>query len=185
MSGYAKITFLIFLATFHKSRRPIGSSKRSLFFTPLICLITTDMLSHNFNEHEQADVKKQWPLNLRVSYTRELTDKLNKALHFVTEKIGFKPPEEFTFVKGLQNLELQGVNGKTLTIELELLETGSIESIVFHTDDCLRDYHKYTVSGVEFANRPEYTASGLQVKFIDEEDNSYILLEERNYSEPI
>lgn len=141
------------------------------------------MISENFNENEQAEAKKQGMLNLRVSYTIELTNQLNKALYFVTDKIGFKPVEEFTFIKGLQHIKLYDANGKSLTINFEILKSGTIESIVFHTDDCLKDYHKYIVSGVEFLNRPEYTDSGLQVRFLDEEDNIYILLEDRNYTE--
>lgn len=143
------------------------------------------MIGENFNEHGQAEAKKQQALNLRVSYTIEFTNQLNKALHFVTDKIGFNPVEEFTFIKGLTHIKLYDANGKSLAIHLDLLGEGTIESIVFHTDDCLRDYHKYIVSGVEFLSRPEYTAAGLQVKFIDEEDNCYTLLEERNYSESL
>lgn len=141
------------------------------------------MIGENFNEHEQAEAKKQQTLNLRVSYTIEFTNQLNKALHFVINKIGFNPLEEFTFIKGLQHIKLNDANGRSLAIHLDIFDKGAIESIVFYTDDCLRDYHKYILSGVEFLSRPEYTPAGLQVKFIDEEDNCYTLLEERNYSE--
>ncbi len=141
------------------------------------------MTGENFNEHQQAEAKKQRIINLKVSYTSELTSQLNNALHFVSDKIGFKAPEEFTFNNGLQHIKLFDANGNTLAINLNLLEEGAIESVVFHTDDCLRDYHKYIISGVEFLSRPEYTPAGLQVKFIDGDDNCYILLEERNYSE--
>ncbi len=143
------------------------------------------MLGEDFIGNEQAEAKKQRTLTLKVSYTSELADKLNTALHFVINKIGFKPLEEFTFIKGLTQMTLYDADGTTLIMDLQIsgasLNTGNI---VFHTDDCLRDYHKYIVSGVEFINRPEYTSAGLQVKFIDDQDNCYTLLEERTYTEP-
>jgi hypothetical protein len=55
--------------------------------------------------------------------------------------------------------------------------------IIFHTDDCLRDYHKYTLAGVEFISRPEYTEAGLRVDFLGHEENRYTLLEERIYTD--
>jgi len=142
------------------------------------------MLIEEYNGNEQAEAKKHRTLSLRVSYTIGLTDKLNTALHFVINKIGFNPLEEFAFIKGLKQITLYDAGGNKLIIDLQILETdATTESIVFHTDDCLRDYHKYIVSGVEFINRPEYKAAGLQVRFIDDQDNCYTLLEERTYTE--
>ena len=60
------------------------------------------MLSEDINKNEQAEARKPRSLNLRVSYTNELSVKLNKALYYVADKIGFKPIEEFTFIKGLE-----------------------------------------------------------------------------------
>ncbi len=142
------------------------------------------MLSEDFNGNEQAEAKKNRILTLRVGYTNELTDKLNAALHFVINKIGFRPLEELTFIKGLKQMTLYDAGGNRLVMDLQILGTGvNTENIIFHTDDCLRDYHKYLVSGVEFINRPEYNAAGLQVRFLDDQDNCYTLLEERTYTD--
>ena len=142
------------------------------------------MLSEDYNGNGQAEAKKHRTLNLRISYTNELTGKLNTALHFVINKIGFTPLEEFTFIKGLNHIMLYDTNENRLIIDLQIIEAGPDNgNIIFHTDDCLRDYHKYIVSGVEFINRPEYNTAGLQVRFIDDQDNCYTLLEERTYSE--
>ena len=142
------------------------------------------MLSEDINKNEQAEARKPRSLNLRVSYTNELSVKLNKALHFVADKIGFRPIEDFTFIKESVEMRLHDSTGNTLILNLETHETGvNRDTIIFYTDDCLRDYHRYIVSGVKFISPPEYTEAGLQVCFIDEEDNRYTLLEERSYTE--
>ncbi len=143
------------------------------------------MLSEEYNGNDQAEAKKRRFLNLRVSYTNELADKLNTALHFVIHKIGFEPQQQVAFSNQSGNdLILNDSEGNRLTIDLQMHESNDkIKSITFHTDDCLRDYHKYILSGVEFTSRPEYNAAGLQVNFIDDADNCYTLLEERIYTE--
>ena len=142
------------------------------------------MLSEDINKNEQDEARKPRSLNLRVSYTDELSVKLNKALCYVADKIGFKHMEEFTFIKGLEYIRLHDSSGNTLIFYLETHETAvNRDTIIFYTNDCLRDYHRYIVSGVEFISHPEYTDAGLQVCFIDEEDNRYTLLEERSYTE--
>ncbi|MBC7758034.1 MAG: hypothetical protein H7069_04200 [Phormidesmis sp. FL-bin-119] len=142
------------------------------------------MLSEDFNKNAQAEARKLRSLNLRVSYSDESSVKLNKALHYVVDKIGFKPMQDFTFVKESEEMRLYDSTGNTLILNLEKHETGvNRDTIIFYTDDCLRDYHKYIVSGVKFISRPEYTEAGLQVCFRDQENNRYILLEERSYTE--
>lgn len=142
------------------------------------------MLSEDINKNEQTEARKPRSLNLRVSYTDELSVKLNKALYYVANKIGFQPIDEFTFINGLEEVRLYDSTGNTLHISLETHKTGvNRDTIIFFTDDCLRDYHRYIVSGVEFISRPVYTEAGLQVCFIDEEDNRITLLEERFYTE--
>ena len=142
------------------------------------------MLSEDINKNEQAEARKPRSLNLRVSYTDESSIKLNKALHYVTDKIGFKPIEDFTFIRESEEMRLYDSTGNTLILNLEKHETGvNRDTIIFYTDDCLRDYHRYIVSGVEFISPPEYTEAGLQVCFIDGEDNRYTLLEQRSYTE--
>ncbi len=144
------------------------------------------MLSEEYNENRQAEVKKNKILNLRVSYPLELTNKLNTALHFVINKIEFSPQEEFTFIPGLENSTLFDINGNRLVVDLQILKAPTnTANIIFHTDDCLRDYHKYIMSGVEFINRPEYILAGLQVRFIDDKDNCYTMLEDRTYNESL
>jgi len=144
------------------------------------------MLSEDNNTNGQAEAKKNVALILRVSYPKELTHKLNTAIDFVVNKIGFTPLKKFRFVQGSKYIILYDANGDSLDVGLEILEVGANpENIIFHTDDCLKDYHKYLVAGVEFINRPEYNAAGLQVRFIDDESNCYTLLEERTYNESL
>jgi hypothetical protein len=143
------------------------------------------MLSGHYNGKSQTEAEKRTNLALKVSYTPNLTDKLNTALQFVINKMGFIQEQKVIFNhEPLSSITLIDPEGKTLTITLDLVEKGTgIENITFHTEDCLRDYHKYLMSGVEFISRPEYHTAGLQVNFIDNENNHYTLLEERIYTE--
>ena len=143
------------------------------------------MLSGNYRENDQAEAKRRGTLNLRVSHTKDLVEKLYTALNFVINKIGFIPEQELTLpVNSGEDITLVDAGGNILIISLQLIEPGTgTNKIIFHTDDCLRDYHKYLMSGVEFISRPAYNETGLQVDFIDHRDNCYTLLEERFYTE--
>ncbi len=99
-------------------------------------------------------------------------------------KIYWKCVLKIEIINSFNDLILNDSDGNKLIIDLQILESNDkIKSIIFHTDDCLRDYHKYILSGVEFISRPEYNAAGLQVNFIDDADNCYTLLEERIYTD--
>ncbi len=140
------------------------------------------MLSEYINQNEQAALIKPKTLTLRVSCKSDLIEKLNTALDFVSKKMGFQLPGGLTFSDGTNTHTLINPNGNKLLLDVHIIPNGT-DTIIFYTDDCLRDYHKYLISGVEFLNRPEYTAAGLQVKFMDHQNNYYTLLEERTYNE--
>ncbi|HEY0899607.1 MAG TPA: hypothetical protein VGD90_09740 [Sphingobacteriaceae bacterium] len=55
--------------------------------------------------------------------------------------------------------------------------------IPVYTNDCLRDYYFLKNEGVRFLNEPSYTTDGLVAEFVDRSGKTYILVEERNYSE--
>ncbi|MGB4399283.1 MAG: hypothetical protein WBJ10_07935 [Daejeonella sp.] len=142
------------------------------------------MLFEDFNQNELVEAQKKRVLNLRVSYPVALDNKVNKVLHYAVHKMGFDPQAEFTFNAGDKRIDLRDSDENMLSIHIEASESAAnTENIIFYTNDCLRDYHRYLVLGVEFVNRPEYNSAGLQVRFIDDEDNFYTLLEERNYNE--
>lgn len=142
------------------------------------------MLFEDFSQNELVEAQKKRVLNLRVSYPIALDNKVNKALHFAVQKMGFDPQAEFTFNAGDKRIDLHDSDKNMLSIHIEASESAAnTENIIFYTNDCLRDYHRYLVSGVEFVNRPEYNSAGLQVCFIDDQDNVYTLLEERSYNE--
>jgi hypothetical protein len=143
------------------------------------------MLSRPYKEDEQADIVKLRVVTLRVSYTDELLNKLDTALHFVIRKMGFAtlPPLSYSVLSGNELIQ-HDPDGNKLTLIFQKLENSAgINTIIFHTDDCLRDYHRYILLGVEFTSRPQYHAAGLQVNFIDDYGNCYTLLEERIYTE--
>ena len=56
-------------------------------------------------------------------------------------------------------------------------------SRIIYTEDCLRDYYFLRKEGVRFLNEPTYTTGGLTADFIDLSGNTYVLIEERNYTE--
>lgn len=144
------------------------------------------MLTEQQNIESTQRYKERKPLNLRVSYTPDLEEQLLDALDFVLCKLDFElvqklNPDQISI--GIPEI-LIDVHGNSLSLLIQLLENKpEITNIIFHTNDCLRDYHKYIVAGVEFVSRPQYTKAGLQVGFMGSGNKCYTLLEEREYLE--
>ncbi|SDL80799.1 hypothetical protein SAMN05421813_102212 [Daejeonella rubra] len=145
------------------------------------------MLNPNQNNRDQPKLTDRKPLTIRMSYIPDLAGKISDAINFILMSLNFQLEEEMNFDKMvfLEPITLQDSNGKTITLIIKELENDpEIQHIIVHTDDCLRDYHKYLIAGIEFVNRPEYTAAGLQVDFLGHNDR-YTLLEERTYTESL
>lgn len=144
------------------------------------------MVNLHQQESDQPAVPDRKPISLRLSFIPALAAKITDALDFAFGVLNFYPDEKFIFNESFSNepITLKDDRGTVLTINLNALENDSeIKHIIFHTDDCLRDYHKYIVAGVEFVSRPEYTEAGLQVDFLGNNNNRYTLLEERIYTD--
>lgn len=137
----------------------------------------------NFN---QPDVNERKPLTIRLSYVPELIPQIPAAIDYILSKLNFLTNEKINIPEQINTgpICLRDKDGNTLILEInELQNKQEIKYLIIHTTDCIRDYHKYTIAGVEFINRPEYTEAGLQVDFIDNRDNRYTLLEERTYTD--
>ncbi len=144
------------------------------------------MASQDQNIKNQPIRPDRRPITLRMSYTLEHTNNITDALDFVIEKLQFFPSEKFLLSKTPINepFQLRDNNGNLLTLIMqEMACKPEFNYIIFHTDDCLRDYHRYTLAGVEFISRPEYTDAGLRVDFLGDHENRYTLLEERIYTD--
>lgn len=111
---------------------------------------------------------------------------LKYALRYVLHKLNFQPAfmiDPDTRVNS-EKILLQDQTGSDLLLEIEKLPAETdLAGIVFYTDNCLRDYHKYITLGVEFTSRPQYCEHGLKVEFLAPDDSVYTLLEKRSYSE--
>ena len=144
------------------------------------------MVSQDQNNRIQPIKPERRPITLRLSYVPDLVPQIADALDFVIEKLQFFPTEKFFLRDGPKNepIELRDSNGNLLSLIMQQIEySPQFNYIIFHTDDCLRDYHKYTQAGVEFISRPEYTEAGLRVDFLGHKENRYTLLEERIYTD--
>jgi len=138
-----------------------------------------------YNGSQQLRTERR-PITLKLSYVPDLVPQLADALDFVIEKLKFLPIEKLQLNEALKNepIQLRDSNGNVLNLIIQKMEPDSgFNYITFHTDDCLRDYHKYTLAGVEFISRPEYTDAGLRVDFLGHKENRYTLLEERTYTD--
>lgn len=143
------------------------------------------MLNQKQNNRDQPKLKDQEPITIRMSYIPDLADKISDAINFILMSMNFHLIEAINFNKMISQepFTLHDMHGKTITLVINELENDpEIKHIIVHTDDCLRDYHKYLITGIEFVNRPEYTSAGLQVDFLGHNDR-YTLLEERTYTE--
>ncbi|MDO8992738.1 hypothetical protein [Daejeonella sp.] len=144
------------------------------------------MVSQDQNSRNQPIRPERRPITLRLSYMPDHVPHIANALDFVIEKLQFLPTEKFLLSEALKNepLQLRDINGNLLTLIMKEIENKpEFNYIIFHTDDCLRDYHKYILAGVEFISRPEYTDAGLRVDFLGHKENRYTLLEERIYTD--
>jgi hypothetical protein len=143
------------------------------------------MLNPNQNNRDQPKLTDRKPITIRLSYIPDLAKKIPDAINFILMSMSFQMEEAINFDKIYfpEPIILQDIHGKTITLIIKELDNDpEIKHIIVHTDDCLRDYHKYLIAGIEFVNRPEYTPAGLQVDFLGNNDR-YTLLEERTYSE--
>jgi len=125
-------------------------------------------------------------ITLRLSYFSDLKHQLADAVDFVLEKLKFYPIKKFNPSPDLKEaiIILEGQNNDFLILDIKLVERSvEFKYITFYTNDCLRDYHKYTLAGVEFTGRPEYSKLGLRVDFIGKKEARYSLLEERKYTD--
>jgi len=144
------------------------------------------MVSQDQNINNQPISPERRPITLKLSYLPVHVPNIADALDFVIEKLQFLPTEKSFLSEGPKNepIKLRDINGNLLTLIMQEIENKpEFNFIIFHTDDCLRDYHKYTLAGVEFISRPEYTDAGLRVDFLGHKENRYTLLEERIYTE--
>jgi hypothetical protein len=144
------------------------------------------MVSQDQNTKNQSISSERRPITLKLSYMPDHVPHLADALDFVIEKLQFIPTEKFFLSEGPKNepIQLRDSNGNLLTLIMQEIEyKPEFNYIIFHTNDCLRDYHKYTLAGVEFISRPEYTDAGLRVDFLGHKENRYTLLEERIYTD--
>ena len=142
-----------------------------------------DQGKNKINQSAMPDRRK---ITLKLSYSSDLIHQLIDAIDFVLEKIKFYPTEKFSLSPDLKegSVELKNQNNDLLALNILLVERNEeCKHITFYTDDCLRDYYKYTQAGVEFVSRPEYSNLGLQVDFIGHKDTRYCLLEERVYTD--
>lgn len=144
------------------------------------------MVIQDQNTKSQPNRSEHRPLTLRLSFAKNQIPHLADAIDFVLKKLQFLPLEKFVLndYPANETLQLKDFNGNQLTLILqEIEEKKEFNYIIFHTDDCLRDYHKYTHAGVEFISRPEYIEAGLRVDFLGYGENRYTLLEERIYTD--
>lgn len=137
---------------------------------------------NNINHSALPDRKEK---TLRLSYCPDLKHELADAVDFVLGKLKFYPTEKFSPTPDLKDglILLKGQNNEYLTLDIKLIEASAeLKYITFYTNDCLRDYHKYTLAGVEFLSRPEYSKLGLRVDFLGNKQQTYSLLEQRIYT---
>lgn len=141
-------------------------------------------LEHYRNQFAPAAATKL--RTLKLSYAKNEEKNLRYAVRYVLHKLEFQPLylPEFDLSKQEYHILMNDAEENELMLEVKRSpEKEAFSGIVFYTDNCLRDYHKYILLGVEFISRPEYCEQGLMVKFIAPNDSVYTLLERRIYSE--
>jgi len=143
------------------------------------------MSNPNPNNRDQPKLAEEKNITIRMSFIPDLADKISDAINFILISMNLHFEGKLNFNKKVfsEPITLHDKYGKTITLIInELQNNNEMKHIIVHTDDCLRDYHKYLTAGIEFVNRPEYTPAGLKVDFLGYNER-YTLLEERSYTE--
>lgn len=122
-------------------------------------------------------------MSLSIKYVPISVTKLETAILFFKEQLGFEQTEPATLFQSERQLIVKSPTGDTSFLLLENNHAQSPSKIVLKTDDCIKDYHTLKAKGVTFQTQPNYLDEGLSACFSDPFGNQYILLEERSYVE--
>ncbi len=117
------------------------------------------------------------PVSDEVSF---LVARVRLAVQFMALKTGLKVVPDAYSGQEIPKVVLADECGPRLLVTAF---GGKPPRVIFHSTDCIRDYHQFILSGIEFTSRPGYNGNGLSVGFIDDDSNIYELLEERDYTE--
>ena len=111
------------------------------------------------------------------------------ALDFYTNKLGFEKRGDRNF-KGLPRFLTVAPKGQKAP-EIVLVKAGASNiqrpqgghtGLVFHTDDCRRDFATLKERGVNFISEPTEMPFGIQALFSDIDGNLFFLAEPRTRS---
>lgn len=114
-----------------------------------------------------------------------------KTIRFLTQHLGFFNYRRLNEIEkpAKQGFLIGNKFGNNYFIPLQSkpdIQAISINKpMVINTDDCLRDYHKLRMAGINFEGMPRYTPNGLEVVVADKNGNRYTLLEKRNYDDEL
>ncbi len=105
-------------------------------------------------------------------------------LDFLTQKLGFRVAGKIELAPNEEGV-LLALKDQDLQICLVQAATGleGKQTVIFETENCLKEYLMLKDKDVHFSAPPSYTTSGLVARFTNNHNQEFILLEQRNYHE--
>ncbi len=127
---------------------------------------------------------------LRITHLSIYTKDQNDALHWYTEKLGFKTCEDIDeFMPGFRWLTVAPSNDSSTQIILMPIindsdrgRVGNNPMFVLSSDDCHKDYQHLASRGVNFVDPPKNMPWGVSAMFTDLYDNPYSLVQRAYHS---
>lgn len=121
---------------------------------------------------------------MKTKYFLVYVDDMDKELAFYIEKLHFKNKGVISLPDDKEGILLQPNNGQLCLCLIEKSASGSnLPTVIFNTENCLKEFHYLKYRGVKAAELPRYISLGLSAGFSDGLGNQFLLLEERDYSE--
>jgi predicted enzyme related to lactoylglutathione lyase len=119
-----------------------------------------------------------------INYIPVFTDDLKSTLDFYVQKLGFIYAGSISLFNGVDVKLVKLANQDVFCAIINKSAKNSSQFLlVFSSNDCLEEYHHLKSKGVKFCAEPYYTSSGLAVNFCDDDNNQFLLLEERCYTD--
>jgi predicted enzyme related to lactoylglutathione lyase len=123
---------------------------------------------------------------MKLKYIPFFTEDMEEQVKFFTEKLRFKVVNNNSLHHNTPGTILQNAEDEMMIAIAETRHYRPNKNlIILCTDDCLKDYHRLKTEGLNFTKEPHYLPLGLVAEFVDQNDNRFMLIEERNYNEDI
>lgn len=123
---------------------------------------------------------------MRIKYIPFFTEHMEEQVRLFTDQLNFNVVGKHNMYGSTESRLLHSGTGDTLiALTDHKAYRGHKNCMILNTDDCLKDYLQLKADGLMCVKEPYYLPIGLVAEFVDMQNNRYMLLEERNYTDDL